>query len=187
VAQRTGKPEGNALTRELTVSVERRTTASPEVVYGVLSDLRTHAIWGGEQQSKKARLVSIEAPAGTATVGTEFETTGVDPMGRFSDRSVVTQAERPGLFEFVTEATMRAKRGATADWTNVHRYELRPDGEGCVIRYDLRVARMSALPGALRVLNLPVFSGIAMKASTKVARRGAENLARLAEQRATAR
>jgi hypothetical protein len=108
-------------------------------------------------------------------------------MGGFADRSVVTRAVRPSLFEFVTEARLTTKQGATADWTNVHRYELRRDGTGCVITYSLRIARISSLPGLLRVFNLPVLSGLAIKGSAKVARRGVGRLAAFTEQRADAR
>jgi hypothetical protein len=187
MAQRIGKNGSNILHRELTMSVERRTLAAPAAVYDVLADLRTHAVWGGEQQSETARLLSVDAPEGEASVGTEFETTGADPMGRFADRSVVTTAIRPSVFEFVTEATLETKKGDRSDWTNVHRYELRPDGEGTTIVYTLRIARISALPGLLRLFNLPVLSGIAMKMAASVPRRGIQNLARMAEQRAGAR
>ena len=187
MAQQTGRSPTNALKREISISVEHRTTASPEAVYGVLSDLRTHAVWGGVPPTKKSGLLSIEAPSGEATVGTEWNSTGGDPMGRFTDRSVVTQAVRPSVFEFVTEARLTTKKDATADWTNVHRYELRPDGDGCVIAYTVRIARISALPGMLRMFNLPVLSGMAVKESTKVVRRGVEKLAAFVEQRADAR
>jgi hypothetical protein len=158
-----------------------------EAVYDVLADLRTHLIWGGERQSKKTRLVSIDAPDGPAVVGTEFSTVGADPMGGFRDRSVVTEASRPELFEFVTEATLTTKKGRTADWTNVHRYEVISNGEGCRIAYTIRIARISALPGMLAMFNVPVVSGLAIKASKGVGRRGVRNLARLAEERASAR
>ena len=187
VAQQTSRSGKNALKREISISVEHRTTASPEAVYDVLSDLRTHAVWGGVPPTKKSGLLSIEAPSGEATVGTEWNSTGGDPMGRFTDRSVVTQAVRPSVFEFVTEARLTTKKDATADWTNVHRYELRPDGDGCVIAYTVRIARISALPGMLRMFNLPVLSGMAVKESTKVVRRGVEKLAAFVEQRADAR
>jgi hypothetical protein len=187
VAQRTGRDGANALKREVAVTVEHRTAAPPEAVYEVLADPSTHGIWGGVRPKKKVGLLSIDAPGGEAAVGTEWESTGGDPMGRFTDRSVVTQAVRPSLFEFVTEARLTTKKGATADWTNVHRYELRADGDGCIITYTLRVARISALPGMLRVFNLPVLSGTAIKASTKVARRGLESLGAFVEQRADAR
>lgn len=187
MAQQTNASGTNALKRELTLWVEHRTSASPEAVYDVLSDLRTHAIWGGVSAKRKTGLLSIEAPAGEAFVGTEFESTGGDPGGRFSDRSVVTQAVRPSVFEFVTEAALTTKKGAVADWTNVHHYELRPDGDGCVISYTVRIARISALPGMLRVLTLPVLSRIANHEATKVVRRGVESLARMVEERAKAR
>ena len=187
MAQQTGTSGTNALKREVTVSAEHRSSATPEAVYGVLADLRTHASWGGLPPKKKTGLLSIEAPEGEASVGTEFESTGGDPMGRFSDRSVVTQAVRPSVFEFVTEARLTTKKGATADWTNVHRYELRPDGDGCLITYTVRIARISALPGMLRAFNLPILSGIAVKESTKLARRGVERLATFVDQRADAR
>ena len=187
MAQRTGRNGANALNREVSITVEHRTAASPEAVYGVLADPSTHGIWGGVRPKEKVGLLAIDAPAGEAPVGTEWESTGADPMGRFTDRSVVTQAVRPSLFEFVTEARLTTKKGATADWTNVHRYEMRADGDGCIIAYTLRVARISALPGMLRAFNLPVLSGIAIKASSKVARRGLESLGSFAEQRAAAR
>ena len=187
MAQQTSKSGTNALKRELTLSVEHRTSASPEAVYDVLADLRTHAIWGGVSAQRMTGLLSIEAPAGEASVGTEFESTGGDPGGRFSDRSVVTQAVRPSVFEFVTEARLVTKKNAIADWTNVHHYELRPDGDGCVITYTVRIARISALPGMLRVLTLPVLSRIAKHEVTKVVRRGVENLASFVERRADTR
>ena len=45
----------------------------------MLSDLRTHAVWGGVPPTKKSGLLSIEAPSGGATVGTEWNSTGGDP------------------------------------------------------------------------------------------------------------
>ncbi|MEO8292415.1 MAG: SRPBCC family protein [Actinomycetota bacterium] len=185
--QETRKTGTNALRHELTSRVDHESSASAEDVYEVLSDLRTHAVWGGERQSPTTRIVSIEAPEDEAVLGTEFESTGTDPMGRFSDRSVVTAATRPSVFEFVTQARLETKKGARADWTNVHRYELRASGDGCVIAYTIRIVSISALPGMLRVLNLPLLSGLVMKASASVARRGVENLARMAEERANAR
>ncbi len=187
MAQQTGTSAKNALKREMTIAVEHRSSATPQAVYDVLADLRTHAIWGGVPPQKKTGLLSIEAPAGEARVGTEFESTGGDAMGRFTDRSVVTQAVRPSAFEFVTEARLTTKKDATADWTNVHRYELRADGDGCVIAYSVRIARISALPGMLRAFNLPILSGMVVKESTKAVRRGLERLAAFAEQPANAR
>jgi hypothetical protein len=183
----TSGTRANALKRELVFAAEAAGRASAEGVYDVLADLRSHATWGGERQRKKGRLLTIEAPEGPAAVGTEFATTGSDPMGRFEDRSVVTEAGRPSVFEFVTEARLRTKRGVVSDWTNVHRYELTPAPQGCRVAYSIRVTRISALPGALRLFNAPVLSGLVQKAAAGAARRGLRNLLALAEERAGAR
>ena len=177
----------NALRREFVIAAEATGRASAEQVYDVLSDLRSHLTWAGERQPETGRLLSIEAPDGPAAVGTEFATTGSDPMGRFTDRSVVTEANRPSEFEFVTESHLETKKGRVVEWTNVHHYELLPAPEGCRVAYTLRIARASALPGMLRLFNAPLLSGLVKKASAGVARRGVENLLALAEERARVR
>lgn len=176
----------NALKEEIVIRVEERSQARAEVVFDLLADLRSHLVWAGERQGKKARLVSLEAPDGPAGVGTEFRTEGMDPMGRFTDVSVVTEATRPRVFEFLTEARLQTKSGKGVDWTNVHRYELAPEGGSCRIRSTVRITRISELPGMLRVFNVPVLSALALKASKGQARRGVRNLARMAEQGAGA-
>lgn len=187
-AQRTGNGRANALTGgERRLTVGRDCAAPAEVVWEELADLRSHARWGGERQKARTRLLSIDAPEGPAGVGTEFETTGADPMGRFHDRSVVTEATRPSTFEFVTEATLVTKKGKRSDWTVVHRYEVVPTVRGCAIAYTIRIARISALPGVLAIFNVPVLSSLALKGSAGVARRGLRNLASAAEERATTR
>jgi hypothetical protein len=187
-AQRTGTGWTNALKHEIVVVVEEPCAAPAEVVYDVLADLSSHLIWGGEHQKKgRPRLTAVDAPAGRATVGTEFTSVGSDVMGEFQDRSVVTQASRPELFEFATDATLTTKKGREPQWTVVHRYELTPDGDGCRISYRVRVARISDLPGPLKSFNVPGLSAIAVKASAAGERRGLRNLARLAEERASAR
>ena len=177
-------PRANALKRELDVRIEHTSRASTEAVYDVLADVRSHLAWAGERQKPKTRLLTVDAPEGRASVGTEFTTTGADPMGGFTDRSVVTEATRPLVFEFVTEARLVTKRGKLADWTNVHRYELTPTTGGCRITYSLRVTRISALPGMLRLFNVRPLAGMVRRASEDVGRRGVENLARFAEERA---
>jgi hypothetical protein len=78
---------------------------------------------------------------------------------------------------------LSTRKGKIADWTNVHRYEIAPAGTGSRIAYSARIARITELPGALSMLNMPVLSAVAMKASAAVARRGVKNLARAAEER----
>lgn len=176
-------PGANALKREIEVGVVGESRASAEQVFDVLADLRSHLSWAGERQKGTTRLLTLEAPEGPASVGTEFTTTGADPMGRFTDRSVVTEATRPSAFEFVTEAQLVTKRGKVADWTNVHRYELTSSAKGCRITYTIRIARISSLPGALALFNVRLLSGVGRKASQGVARRGLDNLAKVAEER----
>ncbi|HSJ50004.1 MAG TPA: SRPBCC family protein [Actinomycetota bacterium] len=174
----------NALPRELSVSVRATSRATPEQVFDVLADLSSHAEWGGERQRPKARLVSIGAPAGPASVGTEFHSSGTDPMGRFTDRSVVTEASRPAVFEFVTDARLETKRGRSTDWTLIHRYELEPQSDGCRLDYTIRLTRVSDLFGGLVLFKVPGLRALGMKASAALARRGVRNLTQLAEERA---
>lgn len=107
-------------------------------------------------------------------------------MGRFTDVSVVTEATRPRVFEFVTEACLQTKKGKRVDWTNVHRYELVSEGGSCRIRCTMRITRISELPGMLTVFKVPGLSALALKTSEGLARRGVRNLARMAEQPAGA-
>jgi hypothetical protein len=138
-------------------------------------------VWAGERQSRKTRLLTIDAPDGRAIVGTEWRSTGSDPMGTFSDRSVVTEATPGAAFEFVTEARLTTKKGRTSEWTNVERYDLEPAGGGCRIVSTSRITRISELPGMVALFNVPVLRELGLKVSGKVSRRTVRNLARAAE------
>lgn len=174
----------NALKGELVVHAEEVCGTSAEVVYDLIADVRSHLEWGGRMQRKNYRLLSIEAPEGRASVGTEFSSTGADAMGRFADSSVVTEATRPSRFEFVTEARLSTKKGAVIEWTLVHRYEIEPRGEGCRISYTARTVRISELPGALKLFNVRVLRSLLMKVAAANVRRGFGNLPKVAEERA---
>lgn len=165
------------------VRLERASEAPPEVVYDLLADLQQHLEWGGRRQKKGFRLTSLEAPAGPATVGTEFGTTGIDPSGSFTDGSVVTEATRPEVFEFVTEARLRPKRGSILEWTNVHRYLIRPTASGCVVSYSNRVMRLSRRPWWTKRWA----RALAQRLSASYAKVGLDNLVRMAEERAGVR
>jgi Polyketide cyclase / dehydrase and lipid transport len=183
--QRRPSGRGNALKGELTVRVEHASAATAEAVYEQLADVRSHLEWAGRMQPKKTfRLLSIDGPDGPATVGTEFRSTGADGMGTFSDTSVVTGASSPRLFEFVTEARLSTKKGTVVEWTLVHRYEIEPRDRGCRISYTVRTVRLSELPGALAVFNVPVLRSLLLKVARSNVRRGVRNLAQLAEQTA---
>lgn len=179
-AERSGK-EAGAL---FEVRLEKASEAPPEAIYDLLVDLESHLEWGGRRhKSTRFRLTSMEAPAGAAAVGTEFRTTGLDPTGTFSDSSVVTEASRPEVFEFVTEARLTPKRGEVLEWTNVSRYEIARRGRGCVVSYSLRVMRLSRRPWWIK----PLFKGLAQRMSASYVRVGLANLVGMAEDRAGVR
>ena len=93
----------------------------------------------------------MDAPTGSATVGTEFVTTGTDGrVARFADRSVVTEALRPEVFEFVTESRREGKAG-TSPWrlTLVHRYGISPEGTGCRVVYDATAVAHEETPAEI--------------------------------------
>lgn len=188
VAQQRGSGRANALKGELRAQVNEASAAPAEAVYEVLADIRSHLEWAGAMQAKKkVRLTSIEAPEGPATVGTEFSSTGVDPMGRFADTSVVTEASQPTLFEFVTEARLTTKKSKVIEWTNVHRYEIEPRADGCVVSYTFRIVRLSELPGALAMFRVPGLRALGLKLWGSTARRGLRNLVEFAGSRAAER
>ena len=182
-----GKGRANALKQELVVRLEETSRAPAETVYDRLADIPSHLEWGGRRQRKNYRLLSIKTPDGPATVGTEFASTGADAMGEFADSSVVTEATRPRLFEFVTEARLSTKKGRVVEWTNVHRYELETKADGCLITYTFRTLRISELPGAMVAFKIPGLRAIGLRIGGSNLRNGLRNLARLAEQRVETR
>jgi hypothetical protein len=165
----------------LDVPLEERTDASAEAVYDLLADLGSHLEWGGRRQKKGYRLETLDAPPGPAAVGTEFRTTGIAPDGAFTDASVVTEATRPAVFEFVTTARQQPKRGEPTVWTTVSRYEIERTPSGSTIRYSMRVVRLSRKAwwqNAVGRALVRSFGGRNMRI-------GLRNLARMAEESAT--
>jgi uncharacterized protein YndB with AHSA1/START domain len=173
----------NALKKEIRIEVARRASASPEAVYAVLADPRSHLVWGGERHGKGARLTSLDAEPGPLRVGSEFSSTGVDAMGTFADRSVVTEAEPARVLAFVTEGRLTTKKGRVVEWTLIHRYELVADGDGCAVRYVVRTTRISALPGPMRLFNTPGLSRLLVRFAGRGPRAGVANLIAMAEER----
>jgi uncharacterized protein YndB with AHSA1/START domain len=178
----TGMRRRKALDRELIVRVEVVSDAAPSAVYALLADIGTHLRWAGSEQNQRTRLRSVDVAEAPARVGTEFHTTGTDPMGSFDDHSVVTEAEPGRSFEFVTDAHLVTKERVRIDWTNVHRYELESTAAGCRIVYTITIARISELAGMLRLFRVPGMRSLAIRASERVAKRSTQNLAVMAEQ-----
>jgi hypothetical protein len=99
-----------------------------------------------------------------------------------NDRSVVTEATRPRVLEFVTDSSSRFKRsGRRIDWTIVHHYEIVPDPVGCRINYTYRATRATSLAGPLVMFRLPVLRAILLGIWMAELRGGLRNLTRMAE------
>jgi uncharacterized protein YndB with AHSA1/START domain len=161
------------------LQISRFCKATPEAVYDLLADLRTHIEWAGARQSREFRLVSLEAPPGPATVGTSFSSTGTIPMSRrhWADRSTVTVADRPQRFEFTTQAMAAAVNPMTAVY--MHTYEITPAAGGSRVTYAMTqllisnpIFRLGPAMSRMTWLMIPMFAG-----------RGLRNLLALAEQR----
>jgi hypothetical protein len=169
--------------KEFSMRLNRPCSAPPEVVYDLLADLGTHLTWAGTQQSSDFRLLSLEAPAGPATAGTIFSSTGTIPMSsrRFEDRSKVTVAERPHTFEFVTNATVhRTERSMEATYR--HRYEIAPTSGGSMVTYEL--TQLNVTNPFLR-LSLPLIRDMSWGVALPfMAGRGFRNLLAAAERSA---
>lgn len=166
--------------KEFMVRLTKRSSAPPEAVYDVVADLRSHLAWGGAEQRSVFRLLSLDAPAGPATVGTSFTSTGAMPMSvrRWSDQSTVTVAERPGFFEFVTHATLHSSR-RSMEATYRHRYEIAAAPGGSEVRYTF--TQLNASNPLLRWA-LPVVRTMTWRMGTPfLASRGFRNLLATAE------
>jgi hypothetical protein len=162
----------------LTFRVSVLSTASPEAVYDVLSDLRTHLDWAGEQAPDKAfRLLTMDAPSRPVTVGDRFSSSGANVNGTFHDRSTVVQAERGARFGFDNESTLERKHGRTWQARFGHRYALGRSGDGAVISYACEVRPQNYVPYWLRPGMRPVTRVMVQRAM----RRNLANLAEMAE------
>jgi len=175
---------GNVLKREVAVTVREHARAPAHTVFDVLADLPGHMRWGGAEAST---LLSMDAPAGQATAGTEFTSTAEDAICRMRDSSVVTEAVRPSRFERVTESALESKKNRTpADWLVVHRYEIEPDGNQSDITYTCRLVRATGLPGLLAMFGIPVLRSLASLEWARAGRAGLRRLIAAAETTAQA-
>jgi hypothetical protein len=161
------------------------TAASPEAVYAEIANVRDAMAWGGEQQLPKFRLLTLDAPEGEASVGTGWDSTGADPMGTFTDHSVVTTADRAGLFVCRTEATLAWKNGKESRATIIHRYEVVPEGSGSRVTYLFRGTGPMPMPWYMRaVLATPGMRQMALRGPRRAVQRGLANLIDRAAERA---
>ncbi len=174
----------NASRKPLPPTVFEGTCRAPaETVYDLLADLNAHLEWAGARQSETTRLLTMEASPGPATVGTEFRTSGSDgKVARWHDRSVVTEADRPSVFEFVTEGQRFGKPGKTPmEATTVHRYTIESSGSGCRVIYRGQITSTKGFPAIVRA---PLIGGWLLGYSAKYMRKGFDGLISMAEDRA---
>ena len=153
---------------DLVVSADA--SVPPARIYAVLADLSAHTIWAGSMHGKKNfGLRTLEASADPAVVGTEFRSTGDDPMGSFTDRSVVTEATSPSVFEFVTEGHLKPKKkGKPACDTRItYRFEIAPAGTGSTVTYRIHISKWTNAPAVLRSVALRPIVRMAMKSYAK--------------------
>jgi hypothetical protein len=165
--------------------LNRHCAAPPEAVYDTLADVSTHLQWGGAEQRGMFRLLSLDAPAGPMKVGDSFSTTGSIPMSirRWSDRSTVTVAERPGTFEFVTEATVQ-RSGQPMSATYRHRYDITAAPGGSQVSYTF--TQLDTAHPFLR-LGLPAVRSLTWRIGIPfLAGRGFRNMLATAERRMSA-
>jgi len=150
--------------------VSRSASVPPTLVYATLADLSTHTAWAGSMHNKKNfGLRTMEASADPAVVGTEFRSTGDDPMGSFTDRSVVTEATSPSVFEFVTEGHLEPKKQGkpTCDTRITYRFEIAPTGTGSEVTYRLHISKWTNAPAVLRSAALRPIARMATKSYAK--------------------
>jgi hypothetical protein len=156
--------------------------ADRQSVLDVLRDLPAHLEWAGTRSpQKRFRLLSLDAPAAPASVGTAFSSTGANMNGTFHDTSVVTVAQ-PYSFEFETVSRLDRRHGAELFVHFAHRYALEPDGAGSRIVYSCRAHDSSYLPYWLKPGMRAMTRSMVSRSMTKQL----HLLAQLAEGRATA-
>ena len=161
--------------------VELRTDASPDAVYAVLSDPNTHLVWAGKQAPREDfRLLTVDAQAGSASVGSTFSSSGANGKKgdkTSHDRSTVVQADPGRRFGFDTDAAMDRKHKDAWRAHFEHRYTIEPAGTRSTIIYDCAVYPENYRPYWLFPTMRPVVRALVHITH----RKHMENLARLAQ------
>src|SRR5215213_2093409 len=105
-------------------TIHERSKASPEQIYDLLANPSSHLVWNGTDQASNLRLLTVRSESAPATVGSIFVSTGTIPFSSrtWEDRSTLTEADRPHVFEFQTEGTVAFQNGDHMEATFLHRY-----------------------------------------------------------------
>ena len=168
-------PSAAAGPAEFTLTLTRRCAAPASVVYAVLADPLSHLEWGGERQWRVFRLTGLDAPPGPLVAGSRFTSTGsVFFVYPAVDTSRVTVAEPARQLEFLTEN----RYARHCQGTYLNRYELAPDGDGCVVTYTFQRLRITRPPLHMRA---PMRLMIQRFGAPRLFGRGLDNLVRTAE------
>lgn len=110
------------------VSVQRRIQASPEVVYGLVSELTRMGEWSNENTGGRW----VRGATGPA-VGARFQGTNSNGKLSWKTTATVTAAEPGRRFAFSVNVGLLA----VSAWS----YDIAPDGEGCVVTETWRDRR----------------------------------------------
>lgn len=134
---------------EITASATSRAPA--EAVFAALVDLPSHLVWASVPRD--FGLLSLDAPPGPVAVGTGFRSQGrAGPLGRWRDRSRVTEILPATVFAFATDATFEyARRRPPTRFAVEHRYEIAPRRDGCSVIYSFRLTALEPPAIELRV------------------------------------
>ncbi|MGH2717671.1 MAG: SRPBCC family protein, partial [Actinomycetota bacterium] len=152
--------------------------APPGAVYRVLTELRTHLTWAGEQAPQKTfRLLSLEAAGKEAVVGDRFSSTGANMFSmQFVDASLVVEADSGKHFGFDTDSKLERKHRPALHTRFRHRYTLSAAGGGTAIGYSCDVWPQNYVPWWLRAGQRPMTKLMVQRSI----RRNLKNLATLA-------
>jgi hypothetical protein len=156
--------------------------APPDVVYETIVDLRAHLEWSGVRaESQTFKLLELDAPEGTAGVGTEFSSSGAADNGTLHDRSVIMEAIPSERVVIETDSRLDRKHGATWHARFTHRYDIEREGAGSRITYTETISHVNYVPYWLQWWARWLFRPWVNRAD----RKQLVNLARLAEERST--
>jgi hypothetical protein len=155
-------------------------SASPQAVYDVLADLRTHLSWGGPGSANDSQcLISVDAPPGLATVGTSFTSTGRAGKDTFHDRSTVTTAVPGQRFGFSTQSRLERRRKAAWQAVFTHDFQLTSTATGSALSYTCAVHPVNYVPYWLQ----PGLKVLTRAMVTRIMTKNVRSLVRLAESR----
>jgi hypothetical protein len=165
------------------ITVSEVCAAPAEAVYPLIANVRSHLEWGGRRlEGASQRLLAMDAPEGEVGPGAEWTSVGMTAGRAWHDRSRVTEARPPLLFEFETEGRLEdAPNVEPVEGRWVHRYELTPDGPGCRITYRMKARLTLYSPPGQHSRYPAVVYGIVLP---RVVQQGVQSLGRMAEEQA---